>query len=333
MSEPQNSGKKSKPKVRDALRLSEREYTKNMSELQVAFSQMTLKPDESVIAIEKVSASLSEFLFEHKDSISIRFVWGIDTSILVYPHSISVAALSMLMAIKLGWEDRLISQLGTAALCHDLGKLKVPETILHKRTDLLPAERNFIKMHPQYGHDQLKHADAFNQLIRAVALQHHEHIDGSGYPKGLKGDKIMVFAKLACVANAFEEQLHLCEGKKAVSTDRALAKIQKFSGKKYESEYVDILEQCLGKYPPGTLVKLSNKSTALVVGTHPKYPDRPHVIPYMNGKSLNHADVISLADDDSIQIESISDAHSLMGAQQSFFNFGKCIGFYFLSNS
>ena len=174
-------------------------------------------------------------------------MWGIDTSILVYPHSISVAALSMLMAMKLGWEDRIISQLGTAALCHDLGKLKVPETILHKRTDLLPAELNFVKMHPQYGHDQLKQADAFNQLIRAVALQHHEHIDGSGYPKGLKGDKIMLLAKLVCVANAFEEQLHLCEGKKSVSADKALRKLQKFSGKKYESEYVEVLEQCLRK--------------------------------------------------------------------------------------
>ncbi len=328
---PTDQGKNGKTSVRDALRFGEREYTKSFSALQVALSQITLKPDDSVIAVDGIASALCDFLFQRRESISLGLVCNVESSKALFPHSVSVAILSMMMAGKLGWEDKQIAQVAVAALCHDLGKLKVPETILNKRIELSKSEDNFLKMHAQYGHDQLKSCDAFNQIVRTVALQHHELNDGSGYPKGLKGDKLLPLSKLIGVANAFEESLHFHTGIKPLAPDVSLNKLKKVAGKKYEAEYVQALSDCLGEYPPGALVRLSDKTHALVVGVNSQHPDQPHVIIYQRGKTLSYAPVLSLANVENLTVDSIISVHDLSGSQQAFFNTGKFTGYCFLN--
>lgn len=315
---------------RNSLRMAEREFTKDMSALQNALSQMTLKPDDSVVALERISFAMMEFMNTHRDHLSVGLIWNIDTSMTMFPHSVSVAVLGMHMALKLGWDDRLVGQVATASLVHDLGKLKVPETILKKRSDLSTAEQNFLKMHVQYGYDQLQQATAFNQLIRNVVLQHHERLDGSGYPKGLKEDKIIIVSKLVAVANCFDEQLHVRPTGKPVRPDQSLAYLQKYAGKKFDEECVNVLSQCVGPYPPGTIVKLSDDQPALVAAANPHDLDKPHVIVYERGKTLSHAPVISLSESE-LTIKNALDPTDLTGSKSSFFNLGRFTGYYFFA--
>ena len=118
-------------------------------------------------------------------------------------HQKKVAAISMVIAKNLGLTGEAIEAIRLASLIHDIGKISIPASILSKPGKLTDIERAMIETHPKTGYDIVKEID-FPQPIAEIILQHHERINGSGYPSGLKGYGIMLEAKIIAVADAFE---------------------------------------------------------------------------------------------------------------------------------
>lgn len=121
-----------------------------------------------------------------------------------YLHSVAVSALMMRVGQVMDLPDDTISELGMAALVHDVGKLLIEDAVLKKSGALEAEEKALIRTHPQVGHDLLKSADNVTQLMLDVCLWHHEVLDGSGYPQGLKAARLPLSCKIAAVCDVFE---------------------------------------------------------------------------------------------------------------------------------
>jgi HD-GYP domain-containing protein (c-di-GMP phosphodiesterase class II) len=126
-----------------------------------------------------------------------------------------------------------------AAIIHDIGKIFVSDKILNKKEKLTGDEYDIIKKHPEAGYEVLKTID-FPWPLADIILQHHERLDGSGYPYGLKGDGIYLESRIISVADVVEAITFERPYRPAMGIDRALAEIEDKKGKLYDPEIVDI---------------------------------------------------------------------------------------------
>lgn len=120
-----------------------------------------------------------------------------------FQHTINIGVLVMVIGRWLGLEDERLHNLLLAGTLHDIGKSKIPLNILNKPGPLTKDEFNVIKNHTIYGYEIVRASSEFNLEIKNAVLQHHERIDGQGYPYGIKGDKIGLFAKIIAVADVY----------------------------------------------------------------------------------------------------------------------------------
>ena len=153
-------------------------------------------------------------------------------------HQRRVAELVLAMAGELHLAESDIHAAHLAAIVHDLGKIQVPAEILSKPGKLLPVEFELIKYHPTSGYNILKDID-FPWPIAEIVYQHHERLDGSGYPRGLKGDEILLAAKIIAVADTVEAMSSHRPYRAALGIDKALAEIEQGRGRIYDSTVAD----------------------------------------------------------------------------------------------
>jgi len=153
-------------------------------------------------------------------------------------HQRKVSMLAVALAEEMGFPEDRIEGIKIAALIHYVGKINLPAEILSKPGKLSKLEFNLIKNHPQIGHDILKKVD-FLWPIAEIVLQHHEKINGSGYPVGLKGDEILLEAKIICVADVVEAMSSHRPYRPALGIDAALEEISQYKGILYDSQIVD----------------------------------------------------------------------------------------------
>ncbi len=153
-------------------------------------------------------------------------------------HQLRVANLSVVIAGELGLEETRIEGLRLAAKAHDIGKIGIPAEILTKPGELSNLEYMIIQTHPRSGYEILQNID-FPWPLAEIIAQHHEKIDGSGYPEGLKGDQILLEAKIICVADVVEAMASHRPYRAARGIDAALEEIEQQRGILYDEGVVD----------------------------------------------------------------------------------------------
>lgn len=153
-------------------------------------------------------------------------------------HENRVAELAGAIAAELGLDDDTVEGLRVAGQVHDIGKITIPAEILAKPTRLTPMEYDLIKAHPSAGYEILKYVE-FPWPVALVALQHHERSDGSGYPQGLKGDEILLEARITAVADVVEAMASHRPYRPGKGLEPALAEIERGRGQIYDAEAVD----------------------------------------------------------------------------------------------
>jgi PAS domain S-box-containing protein len=153
-------------------------------------------------------------------------------------HQSRVSNLVQSIALEMGLPEDRIEGLRLAASIHDLGKVSVPAEILTKPNKLLAIEFELIKIHAQAGYDILKDIE-FPWPIARIVLEHHERMDGSGYPNRLSGDQMLVESRILAVADVVEAMASYRPSRPALGIDAALAEIEKNRGILYDSEVVD----------------------------------------------------------------------------------------------
>jgi HD-GYP domain-containing protein (c-di-GMP phosphodiesterase class II) len=154
-------------------------------------------------------------------------------------HQRRVADLARSIAHEMGLPEDQVDGLRMAGIVHDLGKIAVPAEILSKPTKLSNIELALIKVHPQTSYDILKDID-FPWPVAEIVFQHHERMDGSGYPRGLKGDEIFLEARILMVADVVEAMASHRPYRPALGIDKALEEISQNKGILYDPEVVEV---------------------------------------------------------------------------------------------
>ena len=153
-------------------------------------------------------------------------------------HQKRVSKLALAIARELGLPERDIERIKVAALVHDIGKISIPTEILSKPDKLAEAEFSLIKTHSHTGHDILMNIN-FPWAVEEIVLQHHERIDGSGYPRGLKDDEILIEAKIIAVADVVEAMSSHRPYRPALGIKKALEEISQNRGILYDPKIAD----------------------------------------------------------------------------------------------
>lgn len=159
-------------------------------------------------------------------------------------HIVRVQLASMVLAEATGVSEEAAAAIGWSAMLHDVGKLHVPDAILLKPGPLSSDEWELMRQHTLFGEQILRDGAAF-EMARRIARWHHENIDGSGYPDGLRGEQIPFEARIVRVADAFDAMTHDRPYKQAMSLEAALAELERCAGSDFDPELVRLFVQLI----------------------------------------------------------------------------------------
>jgi len=181
-----------------------------------------------------------------------------------YLHSVAVCALMVAVARTLGLADEVVRELGIAGLLHDIGKARIPLRLLHKPAKLSDEEFALIKRHPEFGFALLRQNEAASPMALDVCLHHHEKVDGSGYPHGLKQGGISLYAKIAAVCDVYDAVTSVRPYKDAWAPGEAVRQMAQWKGH-FDAAVFQAFVKTVGIYPIGTLVRLKSQRLGVVL--------------------------------------------------------------------
>lgn len=211
-----------------------------------------------------------------------------------FKHSVDVATISMILAKQQGLSRQEIYEIGICGLLHDVGKTKVPLEILNKPARLDEEEFEIMKQHSVFGYRMIKDKPEFSENICLGVLQHHEKINGAGYPMGVEEKQISPYAKIISVADIYDALITERPYKQAFSKRDAVEMIMSMTGELDIKAMRSFLESMI-LYPVGSIVDLSNGEKAKVVKNSPHYILRPTVVGVRSGKVYNLGEDLSCA--------------------------------------
>ncbi|TCT12261.1 putative nucleotidyltransferase with HDIG domain [Natranaerovirga pectinivora] len=206
----------------------------------------------------------------------------------IYGHSVNVCALSVLVALKLGYNRKRVKDIAIGALLHDLGKVLIPNEIINKDV-LSEKDKEEIKKHVIYGYEAVKDESWLSPVSKVVILTHHERVNGSGYPFGWEGEKVHDASKIVAICDTFD----------ALTTRRILNKPSKVyevieyfisqSGILFDEKILKCFINNIAVYPSGIGVLTNENEKGIVLKQNKDFPSRP-IIRIIEDSSGNKVD-------------------------------------------
>ncbi|QEY65284.1 DUF3391 domain-containing protein [Metapseudomonas lalkuanensis] len=277
--------------------------------LQVKTLNQTLRsrPEEAVKQAGAIVGELVETLLGEPGAVlhSITGKAAEDS----YFHALNVTVLSLLLGRQLGLDTEACHSLGLGALLHDIGKMEVPSKVLLKSEPLTRPEQQLLQLHTDFGLKMGQRLMLDDEVLRIIH-EHHEHCDGSGYPRGLKEAGIGRLSKLVAITNQFDNLCNPLDPRSAVSPHEALALMFKQQRQRFDEVALKAFIRAMGVYPPGSLVQLDDDRYALVLGVPPAQPLKPTLILHDPAIPKQEALILDLAQEPRLSI-----ARSLRPAQ------------------
>lgn len=287
-----------------------------------------------VTAMEEVDQFVAQMVdtFLNKTDITLQAMGGSKESTEIYFHTLNVSILCLMLAKGLGLSTEDSHHLGIGALLHDIGLMQIPDRILRKIEPLTQAENNLRKMHCEYGVNVGVTMGLPKPVLQIIA-QHHEMLDGSGYPKGLKGGIIHPLARIVAVVNHYDNLCNPVDIDKALTPHEALSYMFAQARSRFDTKVLQLLVRSLGVYPPGTIVRLSNDAIALVASVNPQKPLRPWLVVYDPDTPADEAIMLNLDQESDINISKALRPGQLPPEIVEYLNPRKRVTYYFDSGS
>ncbi|MEC4681083.1 MAG: HD domain-containing phosphohydrolase, partial [Nitrospirota bacterium] len=179
-------------------------------------------------------------------------------------HSLNVAMLSMVIGQGLDLPQDLMKMIGMGALFHDIGELEWAGMFIKKGAKMNKQEQQFLRQHPHHGRKMLERGFGFSEASLTVISQHHERLNGTGFPDGLQGEAIHLNARIVMIADTYDELCNNPQREKSLTPHEVLSTIYAKRQEEFWEEAVVAFIQALGIYPPSSLVELSDGSIGLV---------------------------------------------------------------------
>ncbi|MEW6165876.1 MAG: HD-GYP domain-containing protein [Pseudomonadota bacterium] len=207
-----------------------------------------------------------------------------------YMHSVAVCALMVALANVLGLDAKTTREVGMAGLLHDLGKALMPMEVLNKPGKLTDEEFRIIKAHPVEGHRMLVEGGAVGDIPLDVCLHHHEKVDGSGYPNGLRDEQISLFAKMGAVCDVYDAITSNRPYKSGWDPSESIRKMAEWAKGHFDERVFQAFVKSIGIYPTGSLVRLSSGMLGVVIEQSPASLLMPTVKTFFSTRSGVYVD-------------------------------------------
>ncbi|NIK12772.1 HD-GYP domain-containing protein [Alkalibacillus almallahensis] len=235
---------------------------------------------------------------EDKRDVILKLHHYNDPKFYMYYHMVAMAVISTYLAKRLGYDESERHSVALAAYLSDLGMLKSQKDVYLKERSLDYNEYEQIQKHPIESY-RLLEKEPFNQDVKIAVLQHHERLDGSGYPLGVKMDKLHRFAKILAVADMFHAMTSERMYRQKQSPYKVIEEMRKDQLTQLDMEVLNELVRCFVNFGNGTEVKLSNSEYGTIVFTDERYPTRPLV------RLRKDKEILNLIDEKDLYIEEI----------------------------
>ncbi len=313
-----------------SLNRCEKAYTETASTLRNVMRNIMSQPKAAIEEAEvMVSGMVGSLMQDQEATMHLVNMKGKNEN--TYFHAINVTILALMLGKQLGLNKQQMEDLGTGALFHDLGYSEIPDKILLKTEPLNRAELNFLHMHPEYGARQAKQIGSIPPEAIKIIEQHHEMIDGSGYPKGLREHQISDLSQIVAIVNAYDNLCNQKDASKSCSPYEAISILFAREKHRFNKEKITLFISNMGVYPPGTVVKLSDESIAVVMSINPKALLTPKVMLYDPKIPSSEAYILDLYEaglkiTDSIRISNLPEE------VRNYFNLGDAVNVFIDSN-
>ncbi len=192
-------------------------------------------------------------------------------------HCLRVCVLAIAFGHFLDLPKSQIATLGLCGMLHDVGKMKIPNEIINKPGPLNETEYKLMKEHTRLGYLYLKEQGGVDELVCRAAVEHHERVDGNGYPHNLPEDKIHFLSKIISIIDCYDAVTSTRSYRAAFTPHQALNIIYKERAIHFDQELVKQFIRMIGVYPPGSLVEMTNGETAIVLSANPDHKLQPKV--------------------------------------------------------
>lgn len=288
-------------KQREAFGRVEKKFQGGMSTVKSLLRNLFAKPQESLEQAQALVTDMVDSLLAEKD-VLIHLMNAKSGDEGAYYHALNVTMLSLMLAKEAGFNAQEMHALGQGTLLHDIGKERVPSQILLKKTPWTQAERNFYQQHVVYGLEMAARLSDLPAGALEVIAMHHEFLDGSGFPNRLAGSRIGRFARIAGIANAFDNYCNRPNPADSMIPAEALSHMFRKEQGKYDPALMQHFIRCLGVYPPGSVVKLNNDAVGLVVSVNSSRLLHPVMMLYDPEVPKEEALLLNLADEPDLSV-------------------------------
>lgn len=216
-------------------------------------------------------------LYDRRNDFIQYILFGLQGESGQVENAINCAVLTTMVGSAINLPRTKLVHLAAGALLHDIGMLRIPREIVEKTETLTGAELQQIKTHPVHSYRIITKEIKLPEEVGLTALQHQERWDGQGYPKGLKGKDIILYARITAVADAFEAMVSERPYRDSMIGYTAMRTILSDNQRRFDPEVLKVFIKALGVYPIGSIVLLSDASIGRVIENHPDAPLRPRV--------------------------------------------------------
>jgi HD-GYP domain-containing protein (c-di-GMP phosphodiesterase class II) len=239
-------------------------YRKTIESVRNAIQGIKLGKSFSSRDIEGAVVGIVESILRNPDAmVNISSIRGYDDYL--YEHSVNVTILVCALSHELGYAKDTMVEAGVGAFLHDLGMTWIPENIVNKPDKLTEVEYGVLKRHPEYGIEILKDRKGISDLSRVVVMQHHERLNGKGYPRKLKNHQVHPIGAIAGIADIYDAMTSDRVHRSAFTPQQALASLYTSIDREFPHEITEHFVKLLGVYPVGSFVQLTGGEKGIVL--------------------------------------------------------------------
>ncbi len=244
--------------------------------------------------VKESTDAIVESIFRNQDALACMTRLRLKDDYLI-EHSLNVSILMTIFAKHLAIDEAVIEQLALGAFLHDVGKIQIRDEVLNKPGKFNPDEYQEMKKHVTFGIKILEDAPNISHIVMSIVKEHHERIDGTGYPFALAEEAISKYGRMIAIVDSYDAMTAERVYKAGMHPIKAFKILVKESLVAYDTELVEQFIQCLGIYPIGTLVKLTSGKLGLISRLNKQKPLQPFVRVFYNTR-LNQAIAIEEVD-------------------------------------
>ena len=294
----QKSARIEESKVRRRnIQKTEKAFSHSFNQLHSLMKKIGSQPVTAIEEATQLTASIAQQMCQ-QDALSMHMIATAQKNQEnMYYHALNVSTLSMLLAKNLKLSEEQIQLVGFGGLFHDIGKLRLPSQILRKKEPLTKPEQNLLNLHTQYGADLASNLSSFPTEAAAILMQHHEFMDGSGFPKGLKEADIDPLAKIVLVVNTFDNLCNPGPSQITRSPHTALSFMYRKMKEQLPETELKLLIKMMGIYPPGTLVQLNDERIGMVITVNSESLLQPDIMLYDADIPRMEAPILTMGQD------------------------------------